>query len=95
MIKISINVTRIPREKIVVGKNGKYADFVLFDKPDSYGNSGFVAMDVTKEEREAGTRGPIVGNWKEFGAKKPVQQQSAPKPPADPDLDVSDDDIPF
>lgn len=94
MIKISINVTRITKERIKPGKNGKYIDLVLFEKPDNYGNDGFVAEDVTKEEREAGTRGAIVGNWKTLGgAKRPVSKPSPPKQPP-PDLDA-EEDIPF
>jgi hypothetical protein len=81
MIKLSINVTRIPRESIIPGKNGKYVGLVCFDKPDTYGNDGFVALDVTKEEREAGKKGPIVGNWKHIGKK------SAPPKQARPDYD--------
>ena len=102
MIKLNINVTKIPKERIFEGKNGKYLSLVLHDNkegPDQYGNDGFIAIDVTKEEREAGVRGPIVGNWKHVGTKRvesaPKKPASAPRPPADPDLDVSDDDIPF
>lgn len=100
---LNIDVTKIPKEKIreVPGK-GKYLDLVLFDNrcgTDDRGNDGFVAVGVTKEEREAGVRGPIIGNWKHVG-KKP--QAAGAKPPAvrpkpaDPDLDTNDqDDIHF
>lgn len=99
-IKLSINVMKIPRDKIVPGKNGKYVGLVLFenrDGPDQYGNNGFVSIDVTKEEREAKVRGVIIGNWKHLGQKpKPPAAPPARKSAsvADPDLDP-DEDVPF
>jgi hypothetical protein len=101
MLKLSINVERIPKGSTTPGKNGagRYLELVCFDKPDNYGNDGFVAIGVTKEEREAGKRGPIVGNWKTLGgAKTPASKAPPPKRQADPspDLDAADgDDIPF
>lgn len=94
MIKLSINVTRINKDRIKPGKNGKYLDLVLFDKPDQYGNAGFVCEDVTKEQREAGERGTIVGNWKILGSKR--QPDSSPKPaPAAANQSSEDDENPF
>lgn len=108
MQRISINVTKIPRDRIKPGKNGQYVDLVLFDNrdgKDQYGNDGFVAIDVSKEERENGVKGPIVGNWKHIGgasskpaaepARKPTPPPPAKRPPVDPDLDAPEDDIPF
>lgn len=100
MIKISLNVTNIPKEKIFQGKKGKYLDLVLVDRPDDYGNDGFVSVDVSKAEREAGKKGAIVGNWKHVG-QKPKQEPPKNDPrsrrptpsPADPDL--GEEDIPF
>lgn len=94
MIKLSINVTRIPRERIKPGKNGKYCDFVLHENkngPDKFGNDGFVAMDVTKEERQAGVRGDIIGNWKHVGqgTAKPAPRKAVPVD------DIGDEEIPF
>lgn len=84
MIKISINTSKIPKERLFQGKNGKYLNIILVEKPDEYGNSGFVSMDVSKEEREAGTRGEIVGNWKELskGGQAQVRPRAAAPPPA-------------
>lgn len=101
MQKLSIDVTKIPRDRIKTGKKGKYVDLVLFERPDQYGNDGFVAIDVTKEERESGVKGPIVGNWKNLGGGKPQSEHrkqplpTRPSKPADPDLDAPEDDIPF
>ena len=101
MIKIKLDVSKVPKDRIFIGKKGKYLDLVLIEKPDNYGNDGFVKIDVSKEAREAGDNGEIVGSWKELGSKPKQQQRPVrlPSPPPqrsqDPDLDQPDDDIPF
>lgn len=92
-----IDVTKIPREAIFVGKKGKYIDVVLMENkggPDDYGNDGFVAMSVSKEDREAGKKGVIIGNWKRIGQKK---EQSKPAPAKAPAAspEPESDDVPF
>ena len=100
MIKISIDVTTISKERLYQGKvrddgtSAKYLSVTLVENKegkDRFGNDGFVAEDVSKEERLAGVKGVIVGNWKklEFGERKPVER-SAPAAPAE-----SSDDIPW
>lgn len=88
MIKLSINVVKIEKARLFVGKSGKYLDCVLVEKPDQYGNDGFVSQDVSKEEREAGQKGIIIGNWKHIGAKKP----GTAKPQQRPQRPESEDD---
>ncbi len=103
MIVIKLNCSKIPKERLFPGKSGKLIDLILKDNrdgTDQYGNDGFVAVSVSKEERAAGVNGEIVGNWKHIGQKPvaPPVRQSAPPPrapaPADPDLDP-DSDVPF
>lgn len=102
MIVISIDVTKIDKSKIFEGKKGKYLKLVLLENregEDQYGNAGMCVQDTTKEERESGNRGAILGNFKVIG-QKPAQQQAPPpmrqqKPPVDPDLDSQEDDVPF
>jgi hypothetical protein len=36
------------------------------DGPDQYGNDGFATLDLGKDRRLAGERGPILGNWKDL-----------------------------
>jgi hypothetical protein len=36
------------------------------DGPDDYGNDGFATLDLGKDRRLAGERGPILGNWKDL-----------------------------
>lgn len=78
MIKIKLDLKKIPEDKIFAGQKGDYVDLILFDNRDgvdSYGNAGFVALDVTKEEREAGEKGAIVGNFRHIGGTPKTQQQ--------------------
>ena len=60
------------------------------DGPDRFGYIGFAAVNLTKERREAGERGPIVGNFKPVGraAAAPPPEQTAP-------TTDDGDDIPF
>lgn len=66
IIKLSINVSKIDKSKLYNGQKGTYLNAVLMlkDEPDEYGNIGFIVQDTTKEEREAGKRGEILGNAK-------------------------------
>lgn len=45
------------------------------DGPDQYGNDGFATLDLGKERRLAGEKGPILGNWKDLdgGGGQPPQ----------------------
>lgn len=97
MIVIKLDVTKIPKERIFVGTKGKYLDLKLVENKngrDEYGNDGFVAIGVSKELREAGDKGEIIGNWKTVGSseRKPNPQ---PQPKSTPDPDLDDSDIPF
>ena len=84
MIKASINVTKIEKGEIYVGKNGKYVGLAFFANkggPDQFGNDGFVTQEISKERRDNGERGPIIGNWKDLGGAapqpEPTQHQQA------------------
>jgi hypothetical protein len=66
-----------------VGEKGQYLELTLIpnrDGPDKYGYAGFAAVNLTKERREAGEKGPIIGNWKPIGraAAAPAPVESAP-----------------
>lgn len=64
-IKIRINVTKVLREHIYAGKNGKYLDLVAWPNKnghDQYGNTHMVCQELNREARDKGERGPILGN---------------------------------
>jgi hypothetical protein len=91
MIKLNINVTKIDKSAIHAGKNGKYIDLVCFENrngPDQYGNDGFVTQEIPRERRDAGERGPIIGNFKRLNAGQA-------KPVEDRDETRGESDIPF
>lgn len=68
MKAIKIQLDKIDKTQIYVGKVHKFLDCTLHDNKngkDEYGNDGFVTQSISKEKREAGERGAIIGNWKE------------------------------
>jgi hypothetical protein len=89
-----INVSRIDKTALFEGKNGKYLDIVLFenrDGTDQYGNDGFVVQDIPRERRDAGEKGPIIGNWRRVEKRGQAAPASSPAGNAD----MAGDDIPF
>lgn len=97
MIKLNIDVKKINKEHLYEGKKGTYLNLVLFenrDGVDEYGNSGFVTQEVYKEDREAGVKGPILGNWKELG-KGNQKPKSQPPTRNARQNEPESDDIPF
>jgi hypothetical protein len=72
MQKLKIDVKKIDKSLLFVGARGTYLDVTLMENrngPDEYGNDGFIVQDVSKEAREAGVNGPIIGNWKHLQPK--------------------------
>lgn len=80
-----IDVTKIDKEKLFKGEKGTYLDIAIFvnDETDQYGNNGMIVQSVSKEEREAGVKGAILGNIKKTGKN----------PQANPES--TEDDLPF
>ena len=78
-IKLRIDVTKINKDHIYIGKKGKYLDCVVWpnrDGADDYGFTHRVVQEVSREAREAGEKGPIIGN---LAMPEQEQQQSRPK----------------
>ena len=99
IIKTSINLNEIPKDKIIVGKKGKYLPITitLNDEPDQFGNQGPVVVAQSKEEREAKTAKTYLGNvqvvWTNGDnvAAAPRQEQ----PYKQEEIYRKDDDLPF
>ena len=100
IIKTSINLNEIPKDKIINGKKGKYLPITitLNDEVDQFGNQGPVCVDQTKDERDAKTAKTYLGNVKvvwtngdnvEVAPRDNMPQQAAPQPA------TVDDDLPF
>ena len=76
LISLSIDVDKLDVKRLYKGKKGKYLSATLFlkEETDQYGNNGFIVESITKEEREAGKKGTIIGNAKFMaGGSKPSQ----------------------
>ena len=84
-IAVKLDVTKIDKLKLYKGEKGTYLDaaIIMRDEPDQYGNIGMIVQSSTKEERERGIKGAILGNVRYI--QKQVQEQ--PK--------VDFDDLPF
>jgi hypothetical protein len=106
-VKLSIDVSKIDKALLYKGAKGVYLSatvFVDIDQADQYGNHGMITQDETKENREAGKNGAILGNckvfWKDQQQQPNAKQHSnhgrqAPQPaPAYDDFDDSGD-LPF
>ena len=101
ILAASINLNEIPKDKIIVGKKGKYLpiSITLNDELDQFGNQGPVIVSQSKEEREAKQAKTYLGNvklvWTNGEVKKfyNPQQQQASQPAAAPA--AIEDDLPF
>ena len=99
IIKASINLNEIPKDKIIIGKKGKYlpVTITINDEVDQFGNQGPIVVAQTKEEREAKSAKTYLGNvqvvWTngENVAAAPRQDQPAQAAPAP----APADDLPF
>lgn len=82
-ISLKIDVTKIEKARLFQGKNGaKYLDlttFVDLDNPGQYGDHGFISQNVSKQERDNGVKGPILGNAKVFYNDSENQLQAQPQ----------------
>ena len=99
IIKTSINLNEIPKEKIFVGKKGKYLPITitLNDELDQFGNQGPVVVEQTKEERDAKAPKTYLGNVKvvwtngsnvEVAPRDNNNSAPAPAPAAAPEADL-------
>ena len=104
MQRLKIDVKKIRKDLLFTGEKGTYMDLTLMDNrdgPDQWGNDGFIVQDVGKQRREAGEKGPIIGNWKNVGQpQRQTSQNTAPPPSRTATADAldefqEDDDIPF
>jgi hypothetical protein len=66
IIKASINLSEIPKNKIIDGKKGKYLPITITinDEVDQFGNQGPILVEQSKEERDAKAPKIYLGNLK-------------------------------
>ncbi len=65
-IVTSIDVSKIPKDKLVKGKKGTYLDVVIFvnDQVNDYGKNVSMAVSQSKEERQSESETIWLGNGK-------------------------------
>jgi len=80
MIKLSINADKIDQFSLHKNDSGTYLTIFLNENKggrNDYGNDGYAVQGLSKEKREAGVKGSIIGNWK-HQEPAPTAGQSSP-----------------
>jgi hypothetical protein len=98
IIKASIDVNKIPKDKIFVGKKGKYLPITITinDELDQFGNQGPVVVEQTKEERDAKAPKTYLGNVKVVWTNgNNVDVAPRDNTQAAPQLEPQKEDLPF
>lgn len=79
-LRISIALNQLDQRRVFQKKNGDLMlDFVAVPCNSPYGDTHFIMQSLTKEERAAKVKMPILGNVKLMFPPKPGD---APRPPA-------------
>ena len=84
-ISLKLDVSKIDKNLLYKGKKGTYLDctvFVELDQADQYGNNGMITQDESKQNRDAGHNGPILGNCKVFWKDGGQQMQGRNNAPS-------------
>jgi hypothetical protein len=99
IIRIKIDVTKIDKSALYKGAKGTYLDATLFltdETSGDYGDHGMITQDLGKERREAGEKGPILGNAKILKIIDEGQPTQPSLPPEPAMVSIGEgDDIPF
>jgi len=103
LISVSIDLTKIDRTRIKLGKNGqKYYDILISvnDEKDKYDNDCSVQQGQTKEERESKADKVYLGNGKtiwtnEIADGQPTKQDIPAQSVVSKLVSDVDDDLPF
>lgn len=96
--KIKINVLKILKEHLFKGQKGTYLDCAIWPNKngtDEYGNTHYITQEISKEARDRGEKGAIIGNitWIDETHTTPVPKQSPPQRQTPPD--APSDGVPF
>ena len=91
ILAVKIDVSKIEKEKLYEGKKGTYLDAVLFlnDEDDKFGNNGMIVQSASKEERDKGIKGAILGNSSEIKKKEQTTKTE------ESEESEEQDDLPF
>ena len=96
IINASIDVTKIPKDALVTGKKGTYANVTVFINDETkFGNNASIAMSQSKEQREAGEPKVYLGNGRVVyteGAVTVAEREDAPAQPVAQEVEAA---LPF
>ena len=96
----TINLSNIPKDKIIDGKKGKLIPITITvkDELDNFGNQGPIIVSQSKEERAAKEAKTYLGNvkvvWTNGEFPQPAPREDQPQPQAKKQV-VQEDDLPF
>jgi hypothetical protein len=79
-IKLRLDVTKIDKAGLYKGTKGTYLDCVAWPSktPGQYGDTHYVVQELSKEKRDAGEKGAIIGNMTVPDDEPPQHQQPRP-----------------
>jgi hypothetical protein len=101
ILNTSINLTKIPKDKIILGKKGKYLPITITinDELDNFGNNGPVTVQQPKEERESKVDKVYLGNvtvvWTNGEVVEPTPKDNIQSAPSASNPEPVADDLPF
>ena len=98
-IKLRINVLNIAKQHLYKGAKGTYLDCVAWPSKTAgqYGDTHYIVQELSRERRDAGEKGAIIGNMtvpddeQPRQESRPVQRQAT----IDTVFTADSDDIPF
>lgn len=94
LMKLSLDVTKINKQRLYKGKKGTYLDLVveLKDETDQYGNNVAAWEGQTEEERKEKQNRNFLGNGKVIWESDKKEQAPAEEMPGGDD---ESEDLPF
>lgn len=102
MMIARIDCNKIEKARLFPGKNGaKYLDIVLIEtKPSQYGDyrddqTHMIVQSVSKQERDKGINGPILGNASDMSKRRTNDRQPELPTVGAPTSPIDQDDVPF
>jgi|TARA_R100001463_G_scaffold29711_3_gene67601 hypothetical protein len=101
ILNTSINLSKVPKDKIIEGKKGKYlpVTITINDDVDQFGQQGSLTVQQTKEQRENKEPKVYLGNinvvWTNGQNVEPAPRDNAQFAPAAAKPEPVADDLPF
>ena len=68
-LRLKIDVTKVDKNRLFKGEKGTYLDAVLIETPNNAYNDFMIVESVSKDEREKGLKGTIIGSANYFNSE--------------------------